>query len=458
MNTKLNCFNFSPRKGFKTPTKQKIEIPELKGKSNDVLMSPKSSARKTLFSPLKQSPAKTELPAYQRFKYLTEVPRTDYLQLPYKYRSLFDIFKAIDQVCAVHFNRKETITFKKLQSGVQQMIRKAFHKTHLAQIEHLYPGAFSFVQMKMRNYGSLSKQDYFQLVIIPNVETISETVIPVKTDAKEAAQNRDQLSKMNPISMTRRLEKMKNILFGLVKDEHDKFLKSLTPPMNIDKDKITRWHPEFDLESCPDIACAALPEAPNMEKFSTAQDILTTARNLFNCRTEAERSMQRYEEHLKTESPSSSSNSVESNNSKPSAIKDPMASVLKNVPKSLLEKIRAKQAAKAFDIMTRQPAKDLEAQKYQRLPELARHLRNIFVTEGKGVLTLEFVLKQLDNSYRVSLSHSQLEEHLKLIATVLPTWLSLPIVSKVNYVKLARTVDLNIIKLKLDKLATAKAL
>jgi chromatin licensing and DNA replication factor 1 len=54
--------------------------------------------------------------------------------------------------------------------------------------------------------------------------------------------------------------------------------------------------------------------------------------------------------------------------------------------------------------MTRSPAQDHMAIQHLRLPELARILRNLFVTEKKSILPLDFALEKLGNSYREKLS------------------------------------------------------
>lgn len=69
-------------------------------------------------------------------------------------------------------------------------------------------------------------------------------------------------------------------------------------------------------------------------------------------------------------------------------------------------KVRAKQAAKAMEAMTRTPAQDKEAVQYSRLPEIARILRNVFVTEKKEALRVETVLEKVGNSYRTAMSQS----------------------------------------------------
>jgi len=52
-------------------------------------------------------------------------------------------------------------------------------------------------------------------------------------------------------------------------------LNKLIPPIVIDKEKITRWHPEFDVESVVDIIASPLPKIEiNKPKIATAKDIL----------------------------------------------------------------------------------------------------------------------------------------------------------------------------------------
>ncbi|EDW01829.1 DNA replication factor Cdt1 [Drosophila grimshawi] len=479
----------SPLKTFKTPTKLPPATPD-----KNELMSPRHTdvSKRLLFSPAKNgSPVKLlELPAYKRFASLAETSKAGQLPLPYKYRNLLEIFKGLDSVVAMFHNRKECITFKKLKPAVQRMLRKNFTETHLSQIKHLYPEAFIFSQMKMRNYGSVSKADYHQLVISPNVEQLPEQHRLNKINEDDVLASAQSTS-MNPHVMTARMQKFQKLLLQRVMEEHDKFVRSLDPPIIIDK-KLTRWHPQFDLESCRDVELAMLPHPPNVEKYSSAKDILSTARNLFNCATPMERTMERYEAKLEADRLIANDNSnqpketlsgtttttntiaIQTNaNIKlltetstapptvkectPAARDDVKSNLLKGLPKSLIEKIRAKQAAKALDAMTRRPSQDQEATKYTRLPELARHLRNVFVTERKSVLTLEIIIKKIQNSFRANLTPQEIEAHLKLLAKELPSWASFHEVRKTMYVKIAKDMDMNKIIEKLEVIANEKS-
>ncbi|XP_055628887.1 DNA replication factor Cdt1 isoform X2 [Toxorhynchites rutilus septentrionalis] len=455
----LKAAFISPTKMFhRTPTKanhSSLMSPQktITPKKLSLLMSPIKEPSAT---PVTASP--TKVPAYQRFQNLAEAGRPA-LQLPYKYRSLAELFKCIDTVCSMFHNRKEQITFKKLKPAVQRMARKNLFESHLAQIKTLFPDAFVLSQELTKNYGSATKHDTYQLVIKPNVEE----KVPKHTGDDANIVRSAQDHAMNPQVIVERGQKFHRLLLEKAKEAHVKFLRGLDPPVILTKEKITRWHPEFDLESCPDIEKAELPQPPNVERFSSAKDVLSTARNLFNCGTAMERAFQRLEEKKRqavvttttetTAAPVAACGQEDTKEIKPSQptetkTEDPRQAAFKNIPKALLEKIRAKQAAKALDQMTRPPSQDREAIKYSRLPEIARHLRNVFITEKKGVLPLEMTLVRIENSYRSKLSVKELEEHLKMIAKITPFWLTMTEVRKTMYAKIVKDYDLaKVIKL-----------
>lgn len=498
-NKKLNIFifflvmflHFSPQKGLRTPTKTPVKTPSKDfgsgGKAfihqND-LMSPRPAVTpRRLFSPTK---AYSE-PAYQRFQNLASDTISTTLQLPYKYRCLLEVFRSVDSICAMFYNRKEAITFKKLRPAVQRMLRKNFNEHHLAQIKYLNPDAYQFEQRKMLNPGSHTKYDYYQLVITPNVQSPSQSMHPTnelgirELDADNIVRSADTKI-MNPQIMIARIHRFQQILLDRVKHEHDLFLKHLQPPIHIPKDKVRRWHQDFDLESCPDILPGELPQPPNMDKFSSAKDILSTARNLFNCATPNERIMERYEAACAANKAINDNHSIQQIDGTacaaatattlsavsttigdavcetPKPADDPVAKVLKGVPKALLEKIRAKQAAKQLDAMTRRPSQDAEASKYARLPELARYIRNIFVTENKGVLELDKVIAKLGNSFREKMTREQTRELLELMAKEAPrNWLTFHFIRKTDFIKINRHENLAEVIKELERKASAKA-
>lgn len=66
--------------------------------------------------------------------------------------------------------------------------------------------------------------------------------------------------------------------------------------------------------------------------------------------------------------------------------------------------IRAKEAQKLQAAMTRDPAQEDRLTMMSRLPELARILRNVFVTEKKPALIMEVACNRMVASYRAALN------------------------------------------------------
>lgn len=106
--------------------------------------------------------------------------------------------------------------------------------------------------------------------------------------------------------------------------------------------------------------------------------------------------------------------------------------------------------------MTRTPNEDKEAAIYSRLPDMSKIVRNIFVAEKKGVLTLEFVIEKLDNSYRMKLTSNELEEHIRLMCKLLPTWATIHHVRKMDYLKIAKDIDIAKIVKRFEMMANDK--
>lgn len=68
-------------------------------------------------------PRSEKPPAYQRFHTLAQdLPPG--LTLPYKFKVLAEMFRSVDTITGMLFNRAETVTFAKVKQGVQDMMRR----------------------------------------------------------------------------------------------------------------------------------------------------------------------------------------------------------------------------------------------------------------------------------------------------------------------------------------------
>ncbi|CAG4947240.1 unnamed protein product [Parnassius apollo] len=429
-----------------------VDVPISPNKFRNELLSPQKdvdtqlhrpliSPRKVVVSPVK-SPNK--VPAYIRHAALAT--STTSLPLPHHYRFLAELFRGMETVVALLYNRNEKITFTKLKPSIQEMLKRTFSEKHLAQIKHLVPDFYNYDIQKIKNFSASSQKENYELIISPNFP--------------------NDIKIMNPSVLLERRRYFYDTLLQLVKKHHAQYLLSLDPPMEIPDNKLVRWHPEFELEKIPEIECAKLPEMPNVEKLNTAQDVLAKARELFNCNTRMERALEKLAQakacgltadeksvtgiNEEKQMPAKSTTSTQTNQTGSVTILNP---ALRNLPSALLEKVKAKQAAKALEAMTKSSEHEQKYFIYSRLPDLARTLRNIFVTERKNVLALNIVLSKLESSFKANVSTADLQRDIKLLTEEVPQWIKLHEIRNTTYLKLDKNCDLKQITSKLEEVA-----
>jgi chromatin licensing and DNA replication factor 1 len=137
------------------------------------------------------------------------------------------------------------------------MLRKNFYETHLAQFEKLFSGAIHLQQEKMRKHGLTSKIDLLSFGHRSQCEISREKPRPFPAEIlQNVTANVDRTSSGIPRSTCRESA-------------------------------------EFDLEKCPDIEMCDLCKPPHFEKYSLAQEVLSAARNSYNCSTPMQRALDR---------------------------------------------------------------------------------------------------------------------------------------------------------------------
>ncbi|BET03130.1 DNA replication factor Cdt1 [Nesidiocoris tenuis] len=372
-----------------------------------------TSPRKLFETPPQTSPMK---PAYQRYEDLASTGKPA-LPLPYKYRRLAETFRSVDTVASMMFNRKENIVFDKLQSSVQQLSNRQLTETHIGQIQTVLPSAFK-VRREKRRFAQNKKEEY-TLILKPTFSSDG--------GAKGDGENGEL---MTPSVLLQRRRNFYDALLSLVIDRHQVFLGGLDPPLVIPKNQLMRWHPDFDVDAaCPEIA-ASLPPLPVQEKLASAKDVLGKAKDMFCTNNRMEKALEKLSEGQaaapKTEA---------------TAAAAAFAKALKGIPKSLLEKVRAKQAAKTAALLTRSPGETKRRMELTRLPELARILRMIFVLERKNVLPMPLVYEKVAQSHRESLSPEDILRHIHHIMASVPGWIVEHTDGDKKYLRLSRDAD-----------------
>uniref|UniRef100_A0A8B9ZME3 Chromatin licensing and DNA replication factor 1 n=1 Tax=Anas zonorhyncha TaxID=75864 RepID=A0A8B9ZME3_9AVES len=370
-----------------------------------------------------------KLPAYQRFHALAQ-DQPPGLMLPYKYKVLAEMFRSVDTIAGMLFNRAETITFAKVKQGVQDMMRKQFEERHVGQIKAVYPTSYRLRQEKnIPTFSSGVKKSDYQLTLEP---VLGED---------------EKLCGRPHLSASRLLERRREFnhsLVNIVKQHHAAFLAGLTPPMVVPEDKLTRWHPRFNVDEVPDISPAELPRPPQEEKVTTAQELLSTARGMM---------IPKMEKALAN----LALRSAEAGAGEPMVSKAPSpastSSALKGVSQELLERIRAKEARKLQALMTRDAGQEERLALLGRLPAMARVLRNVFVAEKKPALPLEVACARMAESFPTQMTVGEMEKHLRLFAELLPDWVGIHAIRTDTYIKLDKNKDVGLVVERLTKVA-----
>ncbi|NXB00573.1 CDT1 factor, partial [Cnemophilus loriae] len=368
-------------------------------------------------------------PAYQRFHTLAQdLPPG--LTLPYKFRVLAEMFRSVDTITGMLFNRAETVTFAKVKQGVQDMMRRQFEERHLGQIKAVYPSSYRLRQERnVPTFGSGGKKSDYQLTLEP---VLGE---------EEKVDGRPHLSASRLLE--RRREFHRNLV-NIVREHHKAFLAALSPPMVVPEEKLTRWHPRFNVDEVPDISPAELPRPPQEDRLSTAQEVLSTARGMLS---------PKMEKALANLALRTAGAGV----GEPALSKAPApastSSALKGVSQGLLDRIRAKEARRLQALLTRDARQEERAALLARLPAMARVLRSVFVAEKKPALSMEVLCARLADSCPELVAPGEMEKHVRLFAELLPDWVGIHALRTDTYVKLDKEKDLGLVTERLNKAA-----
>eukprot|EP00088_Acartia_fossae_P060360 TRINITY_DN7226_c0_g1_i4.p1 TRINITY_DN7226_c0_g1~~TRINITY_DN7226_c0_g1_i4.p1 ORF type:complete len:720 (+),score=223.47 TRINITY_DN7226_c0_g1_i4:51-2162(+) len=425
-----------------TPTKTGLTV--------DVPVSPSKAQVK---SQVKASPRK--VPAYERFSYLTQ-PVERSLPLPYKYRMLAEVFTCTDNVVSIYFNRHEQITYPKLVKSVQDMMRKQFGEKQLKQMKCVFPQAYFYAWHKILHKFGHKKEEY-EMNIEPNLNYKNDILKGLGVNDEEGKKVK---GKLTGDLLLERKNIFHNSLLQMVKDQHKKFLATLDPPISVDDKKLTRWHKDFDVESCSEVDTVELPEKPQVEKMVSAQQVLEKANQIFNLNPKlgeslasAAEKIQEKEETNKQENPS---DKPSSSTPKPEPAQ-PVLKGLRGLNPKLLEKIRAKEAEKAKAEMTMDHAHIKKVRQLEKLPTLARTAKGLYVAERKASLPMELVLRKLVDSYPGQVDSRVMEEDVRALHKESDGWFRIQAVRNMEYCIINPSKDINAVCAALEtKLKQAK--
>lgn len=131
-------------------------------------------------------------------------------------------------------------------------------------------------------------------VCFPRVQRHSSSVVGLSSFRKKAhfsskpCWNREGTPQGKQIYLHLRVSDIMIIVYyNLVFCWMQVFLASLNPPIVVPDDKLTRWHPRFNVDEVPNVKPSDLPQPPQTEKLTSAQEVLDRARALMTPKVSA---------------------------------------------------------------------------------------------------------------------------------------------------------------------------
>jgi len=418
---------------FQEPGVKKEEKPQMR--QPVPLMSPKkmpasssvTSCVKTVLSPGKASPRKA-IPAFVRYQELAQPDQ--FLPLPNRYKALTEVFRSVDVIVSMKFNRKEMIRVPDLKPAVQNITRKTFSDFYLRQIRTVFPKAYRYVWEKINDRLGRHTGDF---------------VLHMSPDHGVGIK-----SQMSPLVKVERLKMFQHSLLSIVHDYHRQFLASLGIS-GLEDTQVNRWHKDFSLEAVPDIQEEPLPPKPEVEKARNAKEMLEKLAGV-NDRLEASLKNMK-EAAVKVED--------KSDGAGPSGAAPPAVAIrkeLRGLPKSLIEKILANEKARQIKEMTQSSEERKDLEQLEELVSLSTVIVNCHRAHRKGAAVPIDTLAQVTSDSCGRKSKAAMLPLIRLFLQSVPQCMEIKTIERVQYVKLKKdSPDVNQVKKILeDMVASAK--
>ncbi|EPB77502.1 DNA replication factor CDT1 like protein [Ancylostoma ceylanicum] len=389
-----------------------------------------------------------------------EVKNNSVLPLPLQYERLLETFQSCDRVVSIYTTQGRRCVVSEIQRNVEKNTQISFTRKNLAQIIHVYPTCYDIrLEKRWNPFGGESKScGKFDLVMaanltddlsgymLPDTPVKEEHPLPTVTPSKLLSPRKKVVTVMprDPVMdarprlegwrMTCRSHVFRHKLVEIAKKFHRKFMERIGFVMSESEHlRLRRFHPKFDLDAeCERIPEAEIPEVPHddAERRLEMRDYLATVDTSAALPKAVDAAIEEMKSPVKkivsseTAVPLSPRQFAEKQASKPKGAM------------SLLERIRAKEAAKKAAESMRDPVVERKIELLQRiLHGLLRCITTYFAFKKVRSMEMNMLSEQVMRS-QSSMSRSLLLEHVTLLCEVASEHVSLTEVAGKKYLQI----------------------
>nr|VZI39706.1 unnamed protein product [Spirometra erinaceieuropaei] len=337
------------------------------------------------------------------------------LPLPSHMHSLMEFFRACDLVVSVLHNRSEVCSFDKIKTAVQELVRSDFTETIVSQFATVYPESYSFRYDKQLDRVTKLPTSSYVLVLVPNL----------RSDGTQMA--RDSPLKGHLVFTGNRLiqrrHRFQQSLIARVRRAHKEFLvnKLALPESDLPPDSpLKRWHPAFPLDTAvPTVPSTPLPPKPDAKegKITSASEavIAFRARALFREAEICEKLCPHPQDVKQTAVPSPPQ--------APGSLTRPNVAALKGISESLLARVREREKAMQFSLLTRPPIPEKQRLALSCLPTTITQVWRELRALGGRPVPVATVATRLSQSSETGLSQEGALYRIEELISLMPNWL-----------------------------------
>ncbi|KAI9138589.1 hypothetical protein BKA69DRAFT_765144 [Paraphysoderma sedebokerense] len=403
------------------------------------------------------------------------------VKLPESYKHLEQLFHGLEYVLMFMKGRDHSCNFHKIKKAVENSANRTFELKHLAQIKTVFPEAYIFDAVKAICGGekvetvlidfhfdwNKSKCSEITPLSTPSTPTKAQKPSPVTTPRsggrqlltptkKRTASQKDEAELEVDLRAFRhasfagrdlelRRKEFRRRLIELVKAEHEIFLQQNSLELK-SAASTNLWHPDFDLNSVPDIPKSPLPKiikpVVDVKKILNLQSshIPESVKAKLITTTSVSDSAQKEENNVKqksddTKQQSHTVSSKEAGYKKPSKFSD------------LLERIKAKEQKRTLELNNGLSSEQFNRRlMLSRLPFIIDTMSFAYNSLNKNVMSMNDISKKVVTSYRTPLSQADAILEIELLSNIAPQFCAITKVGQTRMVRIQKNMLVSMVK------------
>jgi hypothetical protein len=306
-------------------------------------------------------------------------------------------------------------TFDAVKQSIEGSTQRQFTKKHLAKIISVYSDAFTLSVHRNKQQGTqATTSSSFGSKIEPQI--VIESTIKFNS-----------LAEQNTGLFERRVEFHRRLL-ERVRQQHAAFLAKTARRW----EEQTIWHPDFAMESCPDIPEAPLPDLSLTPLVNNATKPSTAASYQMQSSSVDSILLGGANQHLAARS--ATLQRVQGNSA--------LSTEIEGVTQGTIDRVRMQNKIASKEESPEYKARERKKFLVEHLPLLCDMIWSFFSSQDRSTIPFDSLLDALVKSHKRALDREDIADQLKLLIEHAPTWCRIFTSDGTTWFKLLKEIKL----------------